>query len=513
MAHIADNLTPNPDIDMVIDTMDNLFDIGNSFDNERGRLLLLSMHKPRSPSISSSECSEECHVHVKRISDRMDEDEPVGSIDSIKLDYTSQGGQKDQVSMTTDTTSNTMHQYVSNMDWASEPTPDNNMFNINLNYDIDQTLDLEEWDGKFHATLLHGVMKHVALDIKNIKDSLQRMGKYIRGKAINNNPNNCKNLEGVGKALWEFLSSIYKSRWDSLYADSSNNTFRSKVSSKFTPQIPKNSNTNSKEKDTAKPMFISLAPSPILAKTQKEVNENLKYFKKNSNPQQKKSYANATSLSTQQGLPVLKKTVKETLKIKETFLNLSNNKIEQVQKVINGPNNKTKPKVAMTTKGLSQKQVIIPMSNVITKEFIKESSLHVTNINRALKVIKSSILADFICVEDKGIVVTTNNVVSGSDLQEIEKYIKNSLSYADKMSSARLPQSKSYLKIVDIPFISKKTNSHIASDEIEEVLKNNHIFNNIVLQNLTLSRCLPNLIWLLYGSTSGTLRQVKILRP
>jgi len=105
------------------------------------------------------------------------------------------------------------------------------------------------------------------------------------------------------------------------------------------------------------------------------------------------------------------------LKIKKTFPNLSNNKIEQVQKVINGPNNKTKLRVAMTTKGLSQKQVIIPMSNDIAKEFIKELSSHITNINHALKVIKSSILADFICVENKGIVVTTNNVVSGSDLQ------------------------------------------------------------------------------------------------
>jgi len=229
-------------------------------------------------------------------------------------------------------------------------------------------------------------------------------------------------------------------------------------------------------------MFISLVPLPILAKTQKEVNEILKYFKKNSNPQQEKSYANVTSLSTQQGLPVLEKTVKETLKIKETFLNLSNNKIEQVQKVINGPNNKTKPRVTITTKGLSQKQVIIPMSNDIIKEFIKELSSHVTNINCALKVIKSSILADFIYVEDKDIVVTINNVTSGSDLQGIEKYIKNSLSsHADKVSLARLPQSKSYLKIVGIPFISKKTNSCIASDEIEEVLKNNHIFNNIVL--------------------------------
>ena len=46
---------------------------------------------------------------------------------------------------------------------------------------------------------------------------------------------------------------------------------------------------------------------------------------------------------------------------------------------------------------------------------------------------------------------------------------------------AWLPQSKSYLKIVGILFNSEKTNSHILSDEIENILKNNHLFNDIVL--------------------------------
>jgi len=100
---------PNPDIDMVIDLLDNLLDISNGFDSKRGCSLLLSMHKLRSPSISSSECSEEYHVCVKRMSDRMDEDEPVGTINSIKLEYVFQEEQKDRVSMVTDTTRNTIH--------------------------------------------------------------------------------------------------------------------------------------------------------------------------------------------------------------------------------------------------------------------------------------------------------------------------------------------------------------------------------------------------------------------
>ena len=172
-----------------------------------------------------------------------------------------------------------------------------------------------------------------------------------------------------------------------LYADNSKNTFRGKISSKFTPRIPKNLSTNIKEKEKAKPTFISPVPLPIPAKTLKEVNKISKYFKKNPCPHQKKSYTNATLSSTQQGLPVSKNIVKKTLKIKETFPNLSNNKIKQVQKVINGSNNNFKPRISMTTKGSSCKQVIIPMSNNIAKEFIKELNSHVTNINCALKAI------------------------------------------------------------------------------------------------------------------------------
>ena len=163
------------------------------------------------------------------------------------------------------------------------------------------------------------------------------------------------------------------------------------------------------------------------------------------------------------------------------FLNLLNKKIEQVQKVINGSNNKSKPRITMTTKSPSRKQVIIPINNNIAKEFIKDSSSHIININQALKAIKSSTIANFIQVEDKGIVITTNNVSLDSDLQKVKKYVSSLSSNADKVLLAWLSQSKSYLKIVDIPFNSEKTNSCILLDEIENVLKNNHLFNNIVL--------------------------------
>ena len=56
---------------------------------------------------------------------------------------------------------------------------------------------------------------------------------------------------------------------------------------------------------------------------------------------------------------------------------------------------------------------------------IKDSSMHIANINWILKNIKSSIIADYIYIDGKDIIITTNNIVSLSDLQVIEKYVKS----------------------------------------------------------------------------------------
>jgi len=45
-------------------------------------------------------------------------------------------------------------------------------------------------------------MEHLASDIKNIKDFLCEMGKYIRGKLIDNTDHNdVKDLEGIDNVV------------------------------------------------------------------------------------------------------------------------------------------------------------------------------------------------------------------------------------------------------------------------------------------------------------------------
>jgi len=217
------------------------------------------------------------------------------------------------------------------------------------------------------------------------------MGSYIKTKSVSTNPNDVKDLEGVSKELWHFLPAVYELHWDGPHMDNSNTSFRNKVKSKFNPQVPKTLASN-KGKKIVKPTYVSPLSPPISVKMPKEVNEVSKYFKKVNAPQ-KKSYAQASSKSPSSSSS---NTTMNTLKIKEMFLKLQNEKIDQVQKIINGNNSKPKLRINMTTKGSSCKQIIVPMSKEIANKYIKDASTHIISINSTLKSIKSGIIADFI---------------------------------------------------------------------------------------------------------------------
>jgi len=234
----------------------------------------------------------------------------------------------------------------------------------------------------------------------------------------------------MGKAIWEFISAVYDSHWNALYANSNNITFRNKVKSKFSPQARNIQTSLNKGKDVVKPTFVSVIPPPIPAKSPKEVKEISKFFKKIEKPAINKSYAQASSPKPKSNA-TSSNIAMNTLKIKEAFSNLPNRKINTIQKIVNGSNDKPKPRLNMTTKGLSCKQVIVPINNDLSKRFIKDLAAHVININCALKNIKSNVCADFICADNKGIIIMSNNIASNSDLQEIEKYVKNFLQTND----------------------------------------------------------------------------------
>jgi len=198
--------------------------------------------------------------------------------------------------------------------------------------------------------------------------------------------------------------------------------------SKFSPRIAlTNSQKNNKDLPKSVPISVDKVPlpPPLPAKSAKEVNVISKYFqnkkplienKKKEGSNLTKSYAQASKSPA---------TTSDVFKIKEAFSALNAKKINQVNNIVKG-NLKPKPRIQMTTKGLSRKQVIILMSKDNIDAFMKNSSLHVANINRQLHNAKLEVLIDYIQADPLGITIITSKVCQQSDLLIINQYVKNS---------------------------------------------------------------------------------------
>ena len=256
-------------------------------------------------------------------------------------------------------------------------------------------------------------------------------------------------FDSIGDSIWNFISSVYQANWDALYTNNKTTMLRAKLLSKFTPGITLSINKNNKE--MTKPVLVTIDKIPplssLLAKSKREVNVISKYFQNNKPSVEPKkpaiSYAQTIKPSAN---------TSEVFKIKETFPALNTNKIDQINNIVKG-NLKSKPQIQMMTKGPSRKQVIVLISSDNNSNFMKNSALHVANINRQLQNAKSEVLVNYIHSDLLGTTVITNKVSQQSDLQIIDQYVKNSSDInALQVDKPRPLQSKSYLKIIGISF-------------------------------------------------------------
>ena len=242
---------------------------------------------------------------------------------------------------------------------------------------------------------------------------------------------------------------------------------------KLTPRVvPSTSNKSIKNPTLVTINKASLLPS-LLAKTKKEVNVISKFFLPNkpmvenningNTNNSGKSYAQTTKTSNK---------TSDVLKIKDMFSSLNAQKVDQVNNIVNGQV-KPKPHIKMTTKGPSRKQVIIPMNGENISSFMKSSSLHIANLNRLLHNAKSDVLTDYICSDPIGITIVTNKVSQQSGMAIINNYVKS----LDNINSLQVdephhPKSKSYLKIIGIPFFPHaNSQERLTLNDIEMILK------------------------------------------
>jgi len=107
------------------------------------------------------------------------------------------------------------------------------------------------------------------------------MAKYIQNKQVNSGKvNDLNDFDGMGDAIWNFISAIYAAKWDALYTDQKSNMLRTKISSKFTLRVPPTKDNINKEIPKSVPVTINkaLPLPPLPAKSKREINIISKYF-------------------------------------------------------------------------------------------------------------------------------------------------------------------------------------------------------------------------------------------
>jgi len=159
---------------------------------------------------------------------------------------------------------------------------------------------------------------------------------------------------------------------------------------------------------------------------------------------------------------------------------LSADEVGKILKVKNSSKGRIKPKLNMTTRGPSRKEVIIPMTKSNTELIMKLAHKHIANINKCLKNSNSDIIADFIRLSNNRIIITMNRPANVTKLSRIKNFLKK-INNIDPVSIEipHLPKSKLYMKIVGLPYNSKL--GVVTPDFIEGILKEMHLFKDVTL--------------------------------
>ena len=116
----------------------------------------------------------------------------------------------------------------------SQNTSDITHIEVLINYNINAPIEADAWDSKAYPISIFGYMEFLEIDAKNIFMSLLYMANFIRARKIQQGQiSDMVELQGFGEVTWSFISSIYKSGWNSILINDCNISFRNAVTNKL----------------------------------------------------------------------------------------------------------------------------------------------------------------------------------------------------------------------------------------------------------------------------------------
>ena len=263
-----------------------------------------------------------------------------------------------------------------------------------LSYGEGQPAVSRSWDGAHYALSIFGSEDTLTKDSEMIYKSLKRLRSFVK-----HHPNPMeREFTPVVKKLWRLIDTIYAAKWDTLtFNKKKNPTIRKYIGDRIMPYYMQNqpSTASSNMTMTNAPSLLpsaEIAPPPTanISGALPPPNKNVESTaKKNPKPSNlKKSYVQASKSNLSH--------IEDIMRVKEVFSVLLVDEVGKVLKIKNSEGDNRKPKINITTRGPSRKEVIILMAKHIAELIINSAHIHITNINKCLRNSKSDIVADFI---------------------------------------------------------------------------------------------------------------------
>jgi len=341
-----------------------------------------------------------------------------------------------------------------------------------LNYGGIQPVMPSSWDGAHHALSVFRTDETNEVDAINMAKSISRIVEYIKNNPVDKKLP-AREFKQVMKGFWNLITAVYSSKWDFLPCEDGKN-FRALVGEKILNNYAKPGFENKTEAKKVPPPSSDTVMNTNVPVTPPPNKMTGPIEKKATKPTiMKKSYVQASKAN-------ISMSIEDVIQVKEAFPSLSADEVGKMLKAKNSSGGSKKPKINMTMKGQSRREVIIPMTKTNAELIVNSAHIHTSNINKCLKNSKSDTFADFIRLNVNGIIITTNKPVSDLNLSTIKKYLKSVQNVnPDSIESPCLPKSKSYMKIIGLPYSSEL--GVMSSDIIEGVLKNSHLFKDVTL--------------------------------
>ena len=140
----------------------------------------------------------------------------------------------------------------------------------------------------------------------------------------------------------------------------------------------------------------------------------------------------------------------------------------------------------MTTQGPTRYQVLIPLTLAAAETVVANAALAVESCNKGLVSARSKLRVESVHKAWDGVSMSTNSVASVVELEVIKQWLKKTASLGEITEvESCLPQSKSFLKVLGVPYWDSKTSLPVTPTQVAEALSSSSLFEGITLASIS----------------------------